>query len=70
MEKLTIAGSVPKHEFSPAQSLSHQLSHTVKNGGTAAGAGFPEKEQALLERIEQNKKSIEKFLTLLETVDF
>jgi len=58
MKKLMITCPECKHEFSPDQSLKHQLDHLMQEERTALAASFSEKEKALnKEKEELNKKA-------------
>jgi hypothetical protein len=58
MKKLMITCPECKHEFSPDQSLKHQLDHLMLEERTALAASFSEKEKALNKvKEELNKKS-------------
>lgn len=59
MKKLMITCPECKHEFSPDQSLKHQLDHLMQEERSVLAANFAEKENALKkEKEELNKKSI------------
>ena len=58
MKKLMITCPECKHEFSPDQSLKHQLDHLMQEERTALATSFSEKETALnKEKEELNKKA-------------
>jgi hypothetical protein len=58
MKNLMITCPECKHEFSPDQSLRHQLDHLIKEERTTLAANFAEKELALnKEKDELNKKA-------------
>ncbi len=58
MKKLMITCPECKHEFSPDQSLKHQLDHLMQEERTALATSFSEKEKALnKEKEELNKKA-------------
>lgn len=66
MKKLMITCPECKHEFSPDQSLKHQLDHLMQEERNALATSYAEKENALKrEQDELNKKSlsIEQILT-------
>lgn len=57
MKKLMITCPSCKHEFSPDESLKHQLDHLMKEERTALSAAFAEKEKALgQQQAELSKK--------------
>lgn len=57
MKKLMITCPSCKHEFSPDESLKHQLDHLMKEERTALAAAFAEKEKALgQQQAELSKK--------------
>ena len=58
MKKLMITCPECKHEFSPDQSLKHQLDHLMQEELATMSANFAEKEKALnAEKKELNKKA-------------
>lgn len=56
MKKLMITCPECKHEFSPDQSLKHQLDHLMQEERTVLASNFAEKEKALLQQKRELSK--------------
>ena len=64
MKKLMITCPECKHEFSPDQSLKHQLDHLMQEERSSMAANFAEKENA----VKQREKELNKKETSIELI--